>query len=106
MKTQALQTALKACPATEAQALHRTQLFTALDNLNARLQELEAWLQQQATTNPQVQLLQTQVGVGYLTALAVVHGVGDVTRFAQVSKQVAAFVGLEPRKKDELYGVQ
>jgi transposase len=99
MKTQAMQTALKACPANEAQTLHRTQLFTALDDLNARIQELETWLQQQATTNAQVQLLQTQVGVGYLTALAVVHGVGDVTRFTKLSKQVAAFVGLEPVEK-------
>jgi hypothetical protein len=46
-----------------------------------------------------VQLLQTQVGVGYLTALAVVPGVGDIPRFAQVSKQVTAFVGLEPLEK-------
>ncbi len=99
MKTVAMQTALKACPATEAQALHRTQLFTALEGLNERIQALETWLQQQATTQAQVQLLQTQVGVGYLTALAVVHGVGDVTRFTKVSKQVPAFVGLEPLEK-------
>ena len=99
MKTLVMQTALKECPANEAQELHRTQLFTALDHLNERIQELETWLQTQAATQAQVQRLQTQVGVGYLTALAVVHGVGDVTRFANVSKQVAAFVGLEPLEK-------
>lgn len=99
MKTLARQTALKACPATEAQALQRQQLFTALDDLNARIQELETWLQQQVATNERTQLRQTQVGVGYLTALAVAHGVGDVTRFPNLSKQVVAFVGLEPLEK-------
>ena len=99
MKTLAQQTALKECPANEAQDLHRTQLFTALDHLNERIRELDLWLQQQATSNAQVQRLQTQVGVGVLTALAVVHGVGDITRFTHVSKQVPAFVGLEPLEK-------
>ena len=99
MKTLTMQTALKECPANEAQELHRTQLFTALDNLTGRIQELETWLQAQAATQAQVQLLQTQVGVGYLTALAVVHGLGDVLRFPKISKQVAAFVGLEPLEK-------
>ena len=96
LKTQTMQATLQACVANEAQALHRTQLFTTLDNLNAQIADLETWLQQQATRHVQVQRLQTQAGVGVLTALAVVHGVGDVTRFAQVSKQVPAFVGLEP----------
>ena len=99
MKTQVMQTALKDCPATEAQELQRTQWFTALADLNARIEALETWLQTQATTQAQVQLLQTQVGVGYLTALAVVHGLGEVTRFPKLSKQVAAFVGLEPVEK-------
>jgi transposase len=99
MKTLAMQTVLKECPATEAQALQRTHLFTALENLNEQIAKLEVWLQQQAKANARVQLLETQTGVGYLTALAVVHGLGDVKRFAKVSKQVAAFVGLEPVEK-------
>lgn len=99
MKTLAMQTVLKECPATEAQALQRTQLFTALESLTERISELEVWLQQQTKANAQVQLLETQIGVGFLTALAVVHGLGDVTRFTKVSKQVAAFVGLEPVEK-------
>jgi transposase len=99
MKTLARQTVLKACPATEAQDLHRRHLFTALGNLNDQITKLEVWLQQQATSNARVQLLETQTGVGYLTALAVVHGLGEVKRFTKVSKQVAAFVGLEPVEK-------
>jgi transposase len=96
MKTVAMQTALKECAVNEAHALHRDQLFSALDQLNERIRELDTWLQQQAADNAQVQRLQTQVGVGLLTALAVVHGVGDVTRFTNVRQQVPAFVGLEP----------
>lgn len=99
MKTQAMQATLQACVATEAQALHRQQLFAALAHLNEQIVACETWLQKQAATDVQVQRLQTQSGVGYLTALAVVHGVGDVRRFPQVSQQVPAFVGLEPVEK-------
>lgn len=83
MKTLAQQTALKECPANEAQELHRTQLFTALEHRNERIRELDTWLQAPATSHAQMQRLQTQVGVGVWTALAVVHGVGDVPRFTQ-----------------------
>jgi transposase len=99
MKTQTLQTTLQACVATEAQDLQRQQLFTALANLNTQIADLETWLHKQASSDAQVQRLQTQAGVGYLTALAVVHGVGDVRRFANVAQQVPAFVGLEPLEK-------
>ena len=99
MKTQAMQAALQACVANEAQALQRQQLFTALTNLDTQISEVEAWLQKQAASQPQVRRLQTQRGVGYLTALAVVHGIGDVHRFTHVSRQVPAFVGLEPVEK-------
>jgi transposase len=96
MKTQLMQTTLQACAASAAQALQREQLFTALDNLNTQITTLDTWLQQQAEADAQVTRLQTQPGVGVLTALAVVHGVGDIQRFANVRRQVPAFVGLEP----------
>lgn len=99
MKTQTLQNTLQACVANEAQDLHRTQLFTALAHLNAQIADCETWLQKQARADVQVQRLETQTGVGYLTALAVVHGVGDVRRFRNVAQQVPAFVGLEPLEK-------
>ena len=43
-----------------------------------------------------MQLLLTQQGVGYLTALAVVNSIGDITRFNRPTKQVPAYLGLEP----------
>ena len=47
-------------------------------------------------TGQKVELLLTQKGVGYLTALATVHTLGDVSRFAKVSKQVIGYAGFDP----------
>lgn len=55
--------------------------------------------QRRKETIDKVELLQTQRGVGYLTALVTVHTLGDVTRFTRISKQVAAFAGLDPLEK-------
>lgn len=41
----------------------------------------------------------TQKGVGYLSALTVVHTLGDVARFPKLNKQVVAFAGLDPVEK-------
>ena len=79
----------------EAGSLARSQNFALLRSLNERIAELDEWLKKKAVDVP-VQLLQTQKGVGYLTALAVVHTLGDVTRFERVGKQVASFAGLDP----------
>ena len=49
--------------------------------------------------NTPVQLLLTQKGVGYLTALTTVHTLGDVRRFTRVAKQAASFAGLDPLEK-------
>ena len=54
------------------------------------------WLKEKAAPASQVQLLLTQKGVGYLTALATVHTLGDVSRFTRISKQVVSFAGFDP----------
>jgi transposase len=70
-----------------------------LQAFSERVAPLEAWLKAKAEADAKVQLLQTQRGVGYLTALVTVHTLGDVTRFTKLSKQVAAFAGLDPLEK-------
>lgn len=95
MKTAVFQNLLKSCEMNEASKLQREQLFNLLEQLDKQIAELDGWLQQQALANKSVQLLLTQKGVGYLTALAVVSTLGDVKRFTRVSKQVVAFVGLD-----------
>lgn len=98
-KAPAFQAALQACEVNEAQQMLRTHLFELLAQLNAQILDLETWLEKKAAADPQVKLLRTQKGVGYLTGLSVVHTLGDVQRFARLSKQVVAFAGLDPLEK-------
>lgn len=99
MRTAAFQDVLKAVEPDEAGVLSRAQLFSLLAHLNGQISELETWLRAKAEANTQVLLLLTQKGVGYLTALSMVHTVGDVTRFTRLSKQVVGFVGLDPLER-------
>jgi len=99
VKTLVFQTALKACEVNDVQSLVRDQLFSLVSQLNTQIEELEILLRKKAEANTDVQLLRTQKGVGYLTGLAVVHTLGDVSRFSHLSKQVTAFAGLDPLEK-------
>ncbi len=99
MRTAAFQGVLKAAELDEAGDLCRSQLFSLLGALNTQIRELETWLREKAEATTQVQLLLTQPGVGYLTALAMVHTVGDVSRFSRLAKQVTSFVGLDPLER-------
>jgi transposase len=99
MKTASFQTRLKAAPLDATSAMQRTHLFSLLERFNRQIGELELWLRKKAETDPPVQLLLTQKGVGYLTALAVVNTLGDVSRFERVPKQVTCFVGLDSLEK-------
>lgn len=99
MSTAVFQNQLKNCTVGDASAMRRNQLFLLLSQLNEQIGELESWLKARAATDDQVQLLLTQKGVGYLTALCLVNTVGDVQRFSRISKQVVAFVGLDPLER-------
>jgi transposase len=99
MSTAVFQNRLKNCVVSEASALQRSQLFLLLEHLNQQIGELELWLRERAAADKQVQLLLTQKGVGYLTALCLVNTIGDVRRFSRVSKQVVAFIGLDPLER-------
>jgi len=95
MRTVGYQNRLKDAELDEAGTLQRSHLFSLLENFNLQIAELEAWLEKRADSNPQVQLLMTQQGVGYLTALAVANTLGDVSRFDKVPKQVTKFIGYD-----------
>lgn len=72
--------------------------FTMFENLSAEISSLEAKLHLEALSDEQAKLLQTHSGIGDLTALCVVHTLGDVNRFAR-KEQVTAFVSLAPVNK-------
>jgi len=99
VKTKKFRDLLESVEMNEAARLARSQNLGLLSSLSERITELEVWLQIKAESNEVVQLLQTQRGVGYLTALVTVHTLGDVSRFKRVGKAVASFAGLDPLEK-------
>ena len=99
IRTAMFQKLVRSVAADEAGLLSRDSLFAMLAALSERIASLEDWLKAKAVADAKVQLLQTQRGVGYLTALVTIHTLGDVTRFTRLSKQVAAFAGLDPLEK-------
>lgn len=99
MKTPAFRALIKALDLTGADDLQRLHLFGLLGNFNEQIAQLEDWLKRKAAADKKAELVRTQKGVGYLTALAVVHTLGDVSRFARLPKQVASFAGLDPLER-------
>lgn len=95
MRSIYVQQTLKAAEMNESGALCREQLFSMLSYLSERIAQLEAWLKPKAATNDKVQLLMTQKGVGYLTALTFVHTVGDVARFEKGPRGITRFAGYD-----------
>jgi len=69
--------------------------FTMFENLTAEITSFEEKLHLEALLDERAKLLQTHSGIGDLTALCLVHTLGDVARFAR-KQQVTAFVGLAP----------
>lgn len=97
MQTATFRTQLQAVEMPAVMQLRRQHLVDLLDHLHQQISGLDTWLQTQAA-QAKVQLLCTQAGVGPLTALAVVHTLGDVQRFTS-ARQSTAFVGLDPQEK-------
>jgi transposase len=65
--------------------------------LDQQIQPLEEAVKAEAQRDKMALLLQTQPGVGPITALAFVLTLGDVGRFPR-GKQVASYLGLIPRE--------
>jgi transposase len=93
------QAVIKGLPLDGAAAFQRELLFENWDYLSEQIGRLDTWLKVKASGDEQVTRLRTQPGVGTLTALCVIHTLGDLSRFDRLTKQIAAFVGLEPVDK-------
>jgi transposase len=78
-----------------AMARLREEWLSLVDELNARIKNLDAWFEQQAKRDERVMRLQTHPDIGLLIFLALVRSLEPVTRF-QGSRMVAAYAGLEP----------
>jgi transposase len=90
--TQAGRKQLESLPVSGWTRQRRQDLLQMLDDLQARIAQLDGAVVQEAAQYPATQLLQTQPGVGPITALAFVLTIGPVERFAR--KQVASYLGL------------
>jgi len=99
IRTSGFQRLVKTAAMNEVSSIRRTHLFSLVEKLNSQIVELDQWLKVKADEDRSVRLLQTQKGVGHLTALATVHTIGDVSRFPRLSKQIASFAGLDPVEK-------
>src|SRR5207237_1242425 len=98
IQTKRARIALMEARFSETLSFQRGQLFELFDDLSRRIKVIEKWLAEKASTDKNVQLLLTHKGVGILSALAVVHTLGNVSRFAS-SKQAVAFTGLDPLER-------
>jgi transposase len=98
MRTKDFQQLLEKVNLNQTKFLQRSILMKTADYLSRQITELEKCLQTEAESDEQVKLLLTQRGVGFLTALCLVHTVGAVNRFRS-PKQISSFVGLAPLEK-------
>ncbi len=73
----------------------RDRWLELLLEIEKQIAELERKLKHEAKDDEPVQRLLTHPGVGLLTALCIVHTLGEVNRFA-TTRKVAAYAGLEP----------
>lgn len=83
---------------SEAEQFLLNSRFAIFEKLSAEIKEIEQRLEAIAATEDATKLLLSHPGIGTLTALAVVHTLGDVSRFRR-KEQVTAFVGLVPLDK-------
>jgi transposase len=71
-------------------------LLATIDEADAHVRALTALLRERLRGAPELQLLETIPGVGFLTAATLVAEIGDWRRFARAEK-VSAYFGLVPR---------
>lgn len=69
--------------------------FRVYRMLTSEIDLVKSGLVKKAEQDKQVKLLMTHPGIGHLTALCLIHTLGDVGRFAR-QEQVISFVGLAP----------
>jgi transposase len=95
--SQAGQKVLRELPLKPWAARRREDLLALLAMLDQQIDPLDRAVKEEAQRDKMALLLQTQPGVGAVTALAYVLTMGDVSRFAR-GKQVASYLGLIPRE--------
>src|SRR5438128_1087701 len=95
--SQAGQQILRELPLKPWAGRRRDDLLKLMAMLDQQIEPLDEAVKGEAQRDKMARLLQTQPGVGPITALAYVLTLGDVSRFPR-GKQVASYLGLIPRE--------
>ena len=95
--SQAGQQILRELPLQLWAGRRRDDLLKLMAMLDQQIEPLDQAVKAEAQRDKMALLLQTQPGVGPITALAYVLTMGDVGRFPR-GKQVASYLGLIPRE--------
>ena len=95
--TKAGQQMLRELPLKRWAGRRRDDLLGLMAMLDRQIEPLDEAVKAEAQRDKMALLLQTQPGVGPITALAYVLTMGDITRFPR-GKQVASYLGLIPRE--------
>jgi transposase len=90
--------AIEALPLAGWNAARRKDLLGLLDDLDKRIEPLDAAVRQAAESHTGARLLMTHPGVGPIVSLAYVLAIGDWQRFAR-GKQVGSYLGLIPAEE-------
>lgn len=93
--TQAGRKQLESLPLMGWTGQRRDDLLQLLDDLESKIGKLDQAVKQEAAQYEDTALLQTQPGVGPITALAFVLTIGPVERFEK-SRKLASYLGLIP----------
>src|SRR5205823_13025470 len=88
---------LRELPLKTRAGRRREDLLRLMAMLNQQIEPLDQADKTEAQRDKMALLLQTQPGVGPITALAYVLTMGEVSRFPR-GKQVASYLGLIPRE--------
>ena len=91
------QQVLRELPLRPWASRRRDDLLGLMAMLDQQIEPLDEAVKAEAQRDKMALLLQTQPGVGPITALAYVLTMGDVSRFPR-GKQVASYLGLIPRE--------
>src|SRR5216117_3779380 len=94
---QAGQQILRELPLKPWAGRRRDDLLKLMAMLDQQIEPLDQAVKAEAQRDKMALLLETQPGVGAITALAYVLTLGDVSRFPR-GKQVASYLGLIPRE--------
>jgi len=95
IKAKAAKQRLSEAAESDTETLLLDSRFLIYEELDRQIAKVEAELEKAAESDKLASLLRTHPGIGLLTALALVHTIGDAGRFRR-KEEVVAFVGLDP----------